>query len=174
MAGSQRPSGPASLRWASRHARIAALLAVASAALLACSAPPSSPMGPRRGGGAAVAVLPDVPFAQLDHDQRKQMMHERVVPAMKPLFQQHDATMFSDFGCATCHGDGVADKTFAMPNPKLPELDLADTSHYEARDLEFMSKVVKPTMAKLLGEREFSQENPHGFGCLDCHMPAKN
>jgi hypothetical protein len=144
---------------------------VAALAIAACSAPPG-PI-PRR-GAVAIAVLPDVPFAQLDRAQRVQLMKERVVPVMKPLFQQHDATMFSDFGCVTCHGDGVADKTFAMPNPKLPELDLADTSQYEARDVEFMTKVVKPEMARLLGERESSQETPSGFGCLDCHTTAKH
>ena len=36
-----------------------------------------------------------------------------------------------------------------------------------------MAEVVKPTMAKLLGEPEMTDSNPKGFGCLDCHMQKK-
>jgi hypothetical protein len=114
-------------------------------------------------GSAAVAVLPDVPFEDLDHDQRRQFMREVVVPAMKPLFQQHDAEEFAGFGCETCHGKaGVASGTYAQPNGKLPALDLTDLKSWKARDVEFMERVVAPTMTKLLRARE-------QIRCLACH-----
>jgi hypothetical protein len=128
--------------------------------IVGCAHPPTS--GPSQPEPlVATAALPDVPFRQLDLAQRAQFMEQRVLPAMKPLFQRHDAAKFADFGCVTCHGDGVAQKTFEMPNKKLPVLDLADTSKLEPRDLEFMKSVVKPTISKLLDEPD--------LGCLDCH-----
>lgn len=120
--------------------------------------------------GAAVAVLPDVPFDQLDRDQQIQFMKEKVTPAMAPLFQQHDASEFADFGCKTCHGPGAEKGEFEMPSADLPKLDLSDTSIYDQAVLEWMGGVVKPEMAKLLGRPEYSPENPDGFGCLHCHM----
>ncbi len=39
-------------------------------------------------------------------------------------------------------------------------------SKFDKADLEWMGKVIKPTMAKLLDEPEFTPENANGFGCL--------
>lgn len=111
-------------------------------------------------------VLPDVPFALLDHDQRVQFMKERVVPVMKPLFVQHDAHEFADFGCKTCHSEAGR---FEMPNAELPRLDFTDMSKHDARDVEWMTTVVQPTMAKLLRVPERSPDRPDGFGCAHCH-----
>ena len=124
----------------------------------------SQPREPR-----AVAVLPDVAFDQLDHDQRVQFMKQTVVPAMQPVFQRHDAKAFAAFGCKTCHGESVATGSFEMPNPNLPALDFADLSRYEPADLEWMKTEVKPAMAKLLRRPEYSEDAPDGFGCTHCH-----
>jgi mono/diheme cytochrome c family protein len=129
---------------------------------LACS---SSHGGPRVEAvpTKAVAVLPDVPFADLDHDQRLQFMRDKVVPALAPVFRQHDAQKFAEFGCATCHGAAaVASGTFAMPSDKLPALDVRDLTAWKARDVELMERVVVPAMQKLL-------RAPDGWGCLGCH-----
>lgn len=122
-------------------------------------------------GTAAGAPLPDVPFEQLNHDQQIEFMKTKVVPAMEPIFKQHDAQEFADFSCKTCHGDAADQGEFHMPNDKLPKLNFADMSKWKKEDVEWMSNVVKPTMAKLLKEIEASKENPEGFGCLNCHMP---
>jgi hypothetical protein len=119
----------------------------------------------------ARSVLPDVPFGELDHDQREQFMEERVVPTMAPIFKNHDAKKYAEFGCTTCHHD---DGSHDMPNHELPKLDLAEPSSkgwgkYKPADLEWMKNEVKPAMAKLLRVAEFSPENPKGFGCPDCH-----
>jgi hypothetical protein len=39
--------------------------------------------------------------------------------------------------------------------------------------IEFMSKTVKPEMAKIMGEPEMTETNPNGFGCLECHTMKK-
>jgi len=119
--------------------------------------------------GSATPVLPDVPFEKLDHDQQIQFMKEVVVPTMGPLFQAHDPKEFAEFGCKTCHGPGAEKGEFDMPNPGLPKLNFADMSKHKKEDLEWMGKVIKPQMAKLLKEPEYSAENPTGFGCGECH-----
>ena len=131
------------------------VLALVHLVLLACSAPPQHATPP-----AAVAVLPDVPFALLDRAQRIQFMNERVVPELAPLFRAFDARRFADFGCATCHGD---DRTYAMPNPALPPLH-ADRARHDARTVAWMTDVIRPTMARLLGD--------DSLDCMRCHVRA--
>jgi hypothetical protein len=129
----------------------------------------STPTTTTGGEGTAVAVLPDVPFDQLDHDQQIQFMKEKVVPTMAPLFQAHDPEEFAEFGCKTCHGPDADKGELDMPNAGLPKLNFADMSKFKQRDIEWMSKVIKPKMAELLGEAEYTEEHPEGFGCLHCH-----
>ena len=126
---------------------------------------------PPGGGGAATAVLPDVPFEQLDHDQRIQFMKQVVVPTMQPLFQNHDPEKYASFGCKTCHGEPADRGEYHMPSDKIPKLNFSDMSKFEQADIDWMKTEIKPTMARLLKESEHSQENPRGFGCLHCHMP---
>jgi mono/diheme cytochrome c family protein len=135
----------------------------------ACGSKTPSTTSPGSGPATATAALPDVPFEKLDHDQRIQFMKEKVVPAMAPVFKQHDAKKYSEFGCKTCHGDGAEKGEFDMPFGGLPKLNFADMSKFKKEDLEWMGKDVKPAMAKLLQEAEYSDENPKGFGCLHCH-----
>lgn len=131
----------------------------------------AGPAGPAAGGAVATAALPDVPFDDLNHEQRAQYMKERVMPAMAPIFRQHDPAEFAEFTCKTCHGPGAADGDFEMPNAGLPKLDFADLSAYKPADLEWMGKEVKPAMAKLLGRPAMDPANPDpkAFGCLGCH-----
>ena len=113
--------------------------------------------------------LPAVAFDALDHEQRFQFMKEKVVPTMEPLFKNHDAKKFAEFGCKTCHGDGADAGKYDMPNDKLPKLFGPSMDKFKKEDVEWMSKEIKPTMAKLLQQPEMSRENPKGFGCLECH-----
>jgi len=122
----------------------------------------------------AQVVLPDgVPFEKLDQEQRIEFMKQKVVPVMKPIFQNHDATKYAEFGCVTCHGEQAKQGHFDMPSPHLPKLDFKDMSKFEKEDLEWMGTQVKPTMAKLLGEPEYTPETPTGFGCLHCHVAVE-
>jgi hypothetical protein len=130
---------------------------------------PSATTTPTAGEGSAVVVLPDVPFEKLDQDQRIAFMKQKVMPAMKPLFQNHDPKDFAEFGCVTCHGDQAKEGHFDMPNPKLPKLNFNDMSKFKKEDLEWMGKEIEPTMGKVLNLPLYSKDNPKGFGCLACH-----
>jgi hypothetical protein len=117
----------------------------------------------------AQVVLPDVPFDKLEHEQRIEFMKQKVMPAMEPIFKNHDAKKFAEFGCVTCHGKQALEGHFDMPSTELPKLDFKDMSKWKKEDLEWMSEEVKPAMARLLSEPEFTPENPTGFGCQNCH-----
>ena len=122
----------------------------------------------------AAKPLPDVPFDQLDQDQRAQFMKEKVVPAMKPVFQNHDPKMFADFGCKTCHGKEAEKGHFDMPNADLPKIGKStDWSQFKKENIDWMKDEVKPAMAKVMNMPEWSPDNPKGFGCGACHPSAE-
>jgi hypothetical protein len=145
------------------------LFVVVIAFAAACGSKSPSSTTPKEGEGGAAVALPDLPFDKLDHDQRIEFMKQKVVPQMKPLFQNHDAKDFAEFGCKTCHGDQAKEGHFDMPNPKLPKLNFTDMSKFKKEDIEWMKTQVWPTMGKILDMPLHSQENPKGFGCLNCH-----
>lgn len=118
----------------------------------------------------AVLGPPEVPWERLNDHQRGAFMRFKVVPAMRPVFQNHDPKEFSKFGCETCHGKDARKRKFEMPNPQLPKLDFEDLSEFKQADLDWMEHEVKPRMARLLGVSEWSKDNPTGFGCLNCHL----
>jgi hypothetical protein len=127
------------------------------------------------GAGSAVAAASDTPFDKLSHDDKVKFMKQKVMPAMKPAFQKFDAKEFSNFTCKTCHGKDPQKVKYKMPSPHLPALDFdaIKAGHEDPRMVEFMAKVVKPEMARLLGEPEMSDTQPDGFGCLHCHTLKK-
>jgi hypothetical protein len=146
-------------------ARLSFLLAVAAAAC-----------GPKTAGGGgdpALEAVPDVPFDQLNHDQKYTVMKHRVNPTMRTVFRRLDPERFADFDCRTCHGESVNRDEYHMPNEDLPKLNFADMSKYKQHYVEFMTNEVKPTMAKLLKLPEHTPENTEGFGCLNCHTEEK-
>ena len=99
-------------------------------------------------------------------------MKKRVMPEMGALFTKFDPVEFAKPDCELCHGKGVEDGSFEMPNPDLMALDFSAMDKLtpkEQKMAEFMSKELKPQMAALLGEEEYSEANPKGFGCLECH-----
>lgn len=145
------------------------LLVAAVLILAACGSKAPTPNAPKEGGGDATVALPDVPFDKLEHDQRIAFMKQKVVPTMKPIFQNHDAKRFAEFGCKTCHGEQAKEGHFDMPNPKLPKLNFADMSKFKKEDIEWMHNEVWPTMGKLVQQELYSKDNPKGFGCLECH-----
>jgi hypothetical protein len=132
---------------------------------------PTPPAGPTE---AAAKPLPDVPFDQLDQDQRAQFMKEKVVPAMKPVFQNHDPKAYAEFGCKTCHGKEAEKGHFDMPNADLPKIGkTTDWSKFETKDVDWMKDEVKPAMAKVMNMPEWTPENPKGLGCTACHPAAE-
>jgi hypothetical protein len=125
--------------------------------------------------GETVVGPPQIAWAAMTFEQRKAYMKTAVFPKMKERFTAFDAAHYGNkFNCATCHGDGAADGTFKMPNPKLPKLPATPEGFKQLMTdkpqmFEFMAKQVKPTMASLLGLPEFTPENHSGFGCMECH-----
>src|SRR5688572_19577006 len=65
-------------------------------------------------------------WEHMSKDERFAHMKTVVFPEMKTAFQAAAPHEFAGFTCATCHGDGAVDKTFKMPNPKLPTLPADD------------------------------------------------
>lgn len=148
------------------------LVAVAVAAVCAAACGSKSPevsTTPAAPAAGAAVALPDLPFDKLDHDQRIAFMKQKVMPAMKPVFANHDGTKFAELHCTNCHGEQAKEGHFDMPNPKLPKLNFNDMSKFKKEDIEWMGKEVMPTMAKLLDMPVYSKDNPKGFGCLGCH-----
>ena len=121
------------------------------------------------------AKNPGFDFDKLTRDDKIKFMKEKVVPTMKPVFQKFDAKRYKDFGCKTCHGKNAKARKYKMPTPELPKLDFAKlkAGKQKPKVAEWMNKVVKPDMAKLLNMPEMTETNPKGFGCLDCHEQKK-
>src|SRR5260221_5423595 len=121
-----------------------------------------------------------VDWENMSFAERKKLMKTSVYPELKKAFQSFDPRKFKTFTCETCHGEGATDGKFKMPNPALPKLPTpgdhaAMTVLQQLRPefFEFMEKVVKPKVAELTGNPEWSPQNPKGVGCYTCHTPAK-
>jgi hypothetical protein len=167
-----------------RHLHLALWL---SSLLLGCAsssppATPASPAGPppvavsapEATPGATLVGPPQVAWPAMTLEQRKAYMKTVVLPKAKELFVAFDPVRYAKFSCATCHGDSATDGTFKMPNPKLPKLPTKPEGFKQLmaekpKVMEFMAKQVKPTMATLLGEPEWTPATKKGFGCVECH-----
>lgn len=124
------------------------------------------------GHAASTAAKPPAfDFDKLTHEEKMDFMKKTVVPTMKPLFQDFDKKKYANFGCKTCHGKDPVKTKYKMPNDSLTKLDFAKLKEGKQapKVAEWMGKVVKPEMAKLLQMSEYTESNPTGFGCLHCH-----
>lgn len=128
-------------------------------------------------GSATAPEKEKTAFQKMTDEEKAEFMKTKVVPPMKEAFQKFDAKKFAKFGCKTCHGKDPHATKFKMPSPELPKLDFValQAGKQEPKMAEFMGKVVKPEMAKILGEKEFDMKDPTagGFGCLECHEQKK-
>ena len=142
------------------------------------------------GGGSAQAepstastaspapVGPERPWEDLTFDERRAHMGRHVMPVMTDLFVAYDSARYADFSCATCHGEGVANGDFAMPNPALPTVypsgtlgqrQMVDDNPEGAR---FMFSRVIPAMQTLLGREPYDPATGTGMSCFTCHPSA--
>jgi hypothetical protein len=117
---------------------------------------------------------PGTAWKDMKREERLAYMKKTVFPKMKAEFVTFDADTYKDMTCATCHGDGAKDKSFKMPNPKLPHLPTTEAGMKKMRDdcpgvFDFMAKKVAPDMAALLGEAPYDPKTHQGFGCFRCH-----
>lgn len=119
---------------------------------------------------------PPVAYEDMNFAQRRVFMEEVVLPEMTELFVAFDPK-FAGMTCATCHGDGAADGTYAMPSPQLPVLPGTEEAYAEyvkdpehARWSQFMLDEVWPQMADLLDVETYDPKTrPHGLSCTSCH-----
>ena len=106
--------------------------------------------------------LPD-DYNDMTFEQKTFYMTTVVQPTMSAKFKEFDAEIYSDFGCATCHGAGATDGTYTMPNPDLYVLPLDAFPQPEDGSYEtFMYEEVRPTMTELLDQQDT-------FSCESCH-----
>jgi hypothetical protein len=155
------------------------VLASAIALILYSNAANSSlSMHPAVAHETAMKADTNIDWEKMSKADRKQYMKDVVMPKMKPLFQTLDPKHFADFKCATCHGNGARTGEFKMPNPQLPKLPstregFEKLNKDKPKMMEFMAKTVKPTMASLLGMKEYDMKTGTGFGCNNCHTSEK-
>jgi len=122
-----------------------------------------------------VVPSPPTPWEEMSMDDRRRWMGTEVLPRMAPLFEEHDAERFGGFGCESCHGDDMVDRSFEMPNPGI--LALHPTGSEEQQQMvqehpemvRFMFNRVVPTMQTLLGAPDFDVATGEGFSCYYCH-----
>lgn len=114
-------------------------------------------------------------YADMNFEQRSAFMYEVVLPEMKKTFVAFDPK-FETMTCATCHGSGATDGTYAMPSSDVPRLPTEEDfpkwmeDPENARWGQWMIDVVWPQMADLLQVPVFDHEkNPNGFSCANCH-----
>src|SRR3569623_1879211 len=130
---------------------------------------------------ADAPVIPEkakIDWEKMNKEERKKYMKSTVLPAAKKMFASYDAKKYSKVTCATCHGEGAANGSFKMPNPELPKLPKSPEGFKELAEkkpemMKFMGQTVKPTVAALLGEEQWTPQNPKGFGCIGCHENMK-
>ena len=139
------------------------------------------------GGGNADNQKPETPIASasaetpknppppadawsdsMSNDQKAAFMKSKVVPAMKPVFQEHDAKKYAEFSCKTCHGPA-----FKEPKDYLPHLTFKDGKLKEMTDkpemAKFMMDKVTPAMVTAMGAKPYDPQTHQGFGCGGCH-----
>lgn len=114
----------------------------------------------------AGADTAEVAWADMDRNQRMEFMGLVVLPKMKALFQEYDAS-YAEFKCETCHGSDMQAVDYKMPNGlfALSKPDpIPGSMEYDAKVTKFMQERVVPEMAQMFG-----QEPGTEFGCFGCH-----
>lgn len=116
---------------------------------------------------------PEQPWSTMSHQDREMDMIGRFLPIMTEIFQEHDAGQFASFGCESCHGTDMRERSFEMPSTQLPPVPVAGTPAYQQMAqanpdvTRFMEEEVTPTMQTLLGMGAT-------FTCNGCHPSASH
>src|SRR4051812_11958538 len=94
------------------------LLAVMGVAAGPCAASKPATSAPPPAAEKVVGP-PEAAWQDMTRVQRGRYMKAVVLPAMKELFVGFDPKAFANFNCGTCHGPGVDDGSYKMPNPAI-------------------------------------------------------
>lgn len=162
--------------WCLRQRRSVVLAGCVAIGVVACAE--TTPSTPPPATAANPTAAKEVAWADMVKEQRIDYMKSVVLPRMKQAFTQFSPDRYSKMNCVTCHGDGAADGSFKMPNPRLPVLpNSSDGFKQLAADkpavMDFMKNEVKPKMAAMLGMPEWTPDTKGGFGCGACHTTAQ-
>ncbi|MBW2522826.1 MAG: hypothetical protein JRI23_01560 [Deltaproteobacteria bacterium] len=175
--------------------RLAAPVLASALMLAACGSPPppepppvppvppppsenetaADPMMDAEDDEPEAANPPEKPkWGAMSHDQKREHMTVAVMPKMSESFKAFDADEFGQMNCATCHGPGVKEGKFGMPNAALPKL--SPDGKWEKLDqkaVAFMKTKVVPEMASLIDAKPYDPATKQGFSCFGCHTPTK-
>jgi hypothetical protein len=128
-------------------------------------------------GGEDTKPAPEpIAYEDMTFEQREVFMVDVVLPEMKEVFVAFDPK-FATMDCATCHGNGALDGSYAMPSPQIAVLPGTEEAFLEynkdpehARWSQFMFDQVWPRMADLLQVTKFDPATQEeGFSCHNCH-----
>ena len=153
-------------RLAIRHPLLSSLLLASAIVATGCGSSARPPRPP----------APTV-WKAMDRDQRMAYMKDVVLPRTKAAFVAFDPA-YQDMDCKTCHGDGVDDGTYALPNPKIRPLPNSEQAFMAmlgedadaAKITPFMANTLEPLMGELLQATVFDPTTMTGeFSCDNCH-----
>mgnify|MGYP000387899449 CR=1 FL=1 len=129
------------------------------------------------GGADSEPAAEPITYENMSFEQREAFMAEVVMPQMKEVFVAFDPK-YEAFSCATCHGKGATDGTYALPNADILPLPATEEAFFAkleqdpefARWSQFMLDKVYPQMAEMLQVPMFDpMKQPDGFSCSNCH-----
>lgn len=155
--------------------RILALLLFVAAGAACGSAPQQHTKLPPE---PVIALPADAPkpgeWSSWSHEQKLAYMKGGFMTAQRAIWASWEPARFRDLECRNCHGRGVADGTFQLPNPDLPHLypgkeGFMELAQHEPEVLAFMQQRLVPETARLLGVPPFDMEAHTGFSCYQCH-----
>jgi hypothetical protein len=162
-------------------ARTLVLLSVVAISAACASSPHSE-------GASKLPQLPPAPsiplpagapgpgeWATWSHEQKLAYMKSGFIEAERAIFATWEPVRFKELTCRNCHGPGVVDGNFRLPNPDLPHLypgadGFKELAAHEPEVLAFMQKRLVPETARLLGVPAFDFEAHTGFSCYQCHV----
>ena len=133
------------------------------------------------GSAAAPTATGEKAYKDMDKKERAAFMKRVVLPKAKELFASFDPK-FGEVTCRTCHGDGVDNHTFKMPNPKIKPLPATEEGFMawikknpeEGKWAKFMSEQLEPAMGQMLGMAVFDPKTKTGeLSCNTCHTLQK-
>jgi hypothetical protein len=137
-------------------------------------------LGACGGGGSPKPTEPPAPtvWKDMNADQRMAYMKDVVLPETKKLFVKFDPQRYANFDCITCHGDGVVDGSYELPNDKIKPLPNSEEAFVAwvtkepemGKYAEFMAMELEPAMGKLLSKTVFDPKTGTGeVSCTMCH-----
>jgi hypothetical protein len=148
----------------------------------ACASSPSGQGAARRPSlppGPSIPLSAGAPgpgeWSTWSHEQKLAYMKSGFIDAERAIFASWEPVRFQNLECRDCHGPGVADGSFRLPNPDLPHLapgsdGFKELAAHEPEVLMFMQKRLVPETARLLGVPAFDFEAHTGFSCYQCHV----